>query len=152
VRATTASAAATPDASRGDGVARRAPRLGPHLDQEHARAACDNLRQDEIEAVVRLRSSVHGNAKAGSAARCDGAFIVAVNRSRLVLRINAWPSQEDLVLDGDGMQFAGADADERQTPRTDIGLLQGRQCHGAAADRIASSMLSMLCVPSTTGL
>ena len=39
----------------------------------------------------------------------------------LVMRIDVWPSEENPVLDGDRMQFAGAHADKGE-PRFGVGL------------------------------
>ncbi len=91
----------------------RGARLAARLHQEGAIRACRDLGQSEIEPGGRLRPGSHRDAEAGAA---RGAAIDRDDEGRgaprLVVGIDMRAFQEHAVLDRDGMQVTGADADE----------------------------------------
>ena len=93
-------------------ASRRGAALAADLHQEFMPLA-EQFGQRKVEAGLGLRAGVHRRAEAGAAR------LAAVHRDderalapRLVVRIDIRPLQEHAVLDGDGVQFAGAHGEE----------------------------------------
>ena len=88
------------------------------LDDEIMSPALEDFCKREIEAVSRFRPGLHRNTKAGPAR------LPAIDRDdenilppRLIRRIDKLSAEENLVLHGNGMEFAGTHAEKSQPGR-----------------------------------
>ena len=134
VRATTASAARPRRPSR-RGAEASARTSRPVSDPTSTRKRCSSpsqLRQRQVEARLRLRAGLHGDAEAGAAR------LAAIHRDdevplapRLVVRVDIGVADQHAVLNLDRCDLAGAHADEGEARvvirrRLDAGRL--RRC------------------------
>ncbi len=92
--------------------------LAAGLDDEVMPPALEDFRKREIEAASRFRPGLHRNTKTGAAR------LAAIDRDdenilppRLIRRIDKLSAEENLVLNGNGVQFAGAHAKKSQLGR-----------------------------------
>ena len=87
--------------------------LAADLDEKFVPVPLDDLGQRQVEAGVDLWPGAHRNAKAGAARnRAIHGDDEGVLPPQPIGLVDIGPLKENAILDSDGVQFAGADADE----------------------------------------